>query len=51
MEVKALGSVLIRISELWESGLTAPMVVADFVAQRLAPLRARGRPAWMYTGD
>lgn len=50
-EEDALTLVLVRISELWESGLTAPMVVADFVARRLALLRVCGRPAWMYTGD
>jgi hypothetical protein len=42
--------VLSRITGLGAQGLTATMVVGDYLRRRLAPLRERGRPAWMYTG-
>ena len=40
-----------RITELRDYGLTASMVLGDYLRRRLAPLRDRGRAAWMYTGD
>ena len=46
----SLRPVTARISALRAAGLTATMVVGDFVRRRLAPLRERDRPAWMYTG-
>ena len=42
---------LVRISDLRDHGLTASMVLGDYLRRRLAPLRDRGRAAWMYTGD
>ena len=42
--------VLNRIDELCRVGLTSVMVAADYLRRRLAPLRERARPSWMYTG-
>ena len=42
--------VLNRIDDLRQVGLTSVMVVADYLHHRLAPLRERARPYWMYTG-
>jgi hypothetical protein len=42
--------VLSRITGLGAQGLTATMVVGDYLRRRLAPLRERGRPAWIWTG-
>ncbi|XP_062224366.1 uncharacterized protein LOC133922808 [Phragmites australis] len=39
-----------RIKFLRDSGLTSVMVVADFLRRRLASLRERARPCWLYTG-
>lgn len=40
-----------RIKLLRERGLTMQMVAADFPQWHLAPLQARARPAWNYSGD
>lgn len=39
-----------RIKELCDEGLTATMVVADFLRRRLAPLWQRNCPTWAYSG-
>lgn len=43
--------VMNRILNLREKGLMKAMVIKDFLCWDLAPLRERGRPAWLYTGD
>ena len=42
--------VLARIEELATAGLTSMSVLCDFVRRRIAPLQARSRPAYLYTG-
>jgi len=48
---EALLGIIVRIAELRDYGLTTSMVLGDYLRRRLAPLRDRGRAAWMYTGD
>ena len=39
-----------RLVRLQELGVTSPMVVKEFVKQRLAPLKRHSRPMWDSTG-
>ena len=50
LEDARLEPVFERIRFLRDAGLTSVMVVADFLRRRLAPLRERARPCWLYTG-
>lgn len=50
MDEQALFLVTARSSELRGCGLTATMVIVDFLRRRLMPLRDRGSPVWLYTG-
>ena len=45
-----LDPVFEHIRFLRNAGLTSVMVVVDFLRRRLAPLRERARPCWLYTG-
>lgn len=40
-----------RVAQLHHAGLLSTMVVEDFLHRCLAPLRARVRSTWFYTGD
>jgi hypothetical protein len=42
--------ILMKIMELFTTGLTGMMVVADFLHRWIAPLQQRSHGAWMYTG-
>ena len=41
---------LSKIRALAESGLTSLHVLGDFLKRRIAPLKQRPRPAWIFTG-
>jgi hypothetical protein len=47
----AFGPVIERIKHLMSHGLSAMMVLHDFLSRRIAPLQDRTHPAWMYTGE
>jgi hypothetical protein len=49
-EVAEAGALLAEVGLLKESGLTAEVVVADFVFKNIQPLKERAYPAYLYRG-
>jgi hypothetical protein len=39
-----------RLDGLKKNGVTAPMVVREFITQRIAPLQRHSRPMWTFSG-
>ena len=50
MAAEDIAPLVERMKELRSKGLTAPMVVREFVARRIAPLQHHERSMWEYSG-